>query len=137
VTKARSADLVRRCFRSLARLVHNAAMTRAHDFKRALTRTIEPTGGPGVELATLEDVGALHRSDETMAPGATACYVLGIATGTGVRLLPFQEQKSYEGAPATDLSPCDLTANVIFRSVGVERDFGAVEHHEQLGLVFV
>src|SRR6516164_1238799 len=38
---------------------------------------------------------------------------------------------------ATDLSPCDLTANVIFRSVGVERDFGTVEHHEQLGLVFV
>jgi hypothetical protein len=26
-----------------------------YDFKRARTRTIEPTGGPGVELATLED----------------------------------------------------------------------------------
>jgi hypothetical protein len=38
---------------------------------------------------------------------------------------------------AADLSPGHLTANVIFRSVGVERDFGPVEHQEQLGLVFV
>ena len=27
----------------------------AYDFKLALTRVIEPTGGPGTELATLED----------------------------------------------------------------------------------
>jgi hypothetical protein len=27
----------------------------AYDFKLALTRVIEPTGGPGAELATLED----------------------------------------------------------------------------------
>jgi hypothetical protein len=26
-----------------------------HDFSRKLTRVIEPKGGPGVELATLED----------------------------------------------------------------------------------
>jgi hypothetical protein len=42
-------------------------MARAHDFNRALTRTIEPTGGPGVELATLEDaarfVGLLRTSE--------------------------------------------------------------------------
>ena len=43
------------CFESSARVGHNAIMARAHDFKRALTRAIEPTGGPGVELATLED----------------------------------------------------------------------------------
>ena len=30
-------------------------MAPAHDFKLALTRVIEPTGGPGAELATLED----------------------------------------------------------------------------------
>jgi hypothetical protein len=30
-------------------------MAQAHDFKRAMTRAIEPTGGPGVELTTLED----------------------------------------------------------------------------------
>ena len=30
-------------------------MSEAHDFKLALTRVIEPTGGPGAELATLED----------------------------------------------------------------------------------
>jgi hypothetical protein len=34
---------------------HNAGMAPAQDFKRALTRVIEPAGGPGVELATLED----------------------------------------------------------------------------------
>ena len=30
-------------------------MRPAYDFKLALTRVIEPTGGPGAELATLED----------------------------------------------------------------------------------
>jgi hypothetical protein len=30
-------------------------MTPEYDFKPALTRVIEPTGGPGAELATLED----------------------------------------------------------------------------------
>src|SRR5215813_1310268 len=34
---------------------HNGPMSEAHDFKLALTRVIEPTGGPGAELATLED----------------------------------------------------------------------------------
>jgi hypothetical protein len=30
-------------------------MFKAHDFTRKLARLIEPTGGPGVELLTLED----------------------------------------------------------------------------------
>jgi hypothetical protein len=30
-------------------------MAHAPNFKLALTRTIEPTGGPGVELLTIED----------------------------------------------------------------------------------
>jgi hypothetical protein len=34
---------------------HNGRMGKAHDFKFALTRVTEPTGGPGAELATLED----------------------------------------------------------------------------------
>ena len=34
---------------------HNAGMAHAANFKLALTRVIEPTAGPGVELATLED----------------------------------------------------------------------------------
>jgi len=38
---------------------------------------------------------------------------------------------------AADFAPGDLSTNVIFRSIGVERDFGTVEHHQQLGLVFV
>ena len=40
---------------SPARLGHNAGMLAAHDFKLALTRVIEPTRGPGAELATLQD----------------------------------------------------------------------------------
>ena len=30
-----------------------------------------------------------------------------------------------------------ISTNVIFRSISVERDFGTLEHHQQLGLVFV
>ena len=37
--------------------------------------------------------------------------------------------------PAADLAPGHLTANVVFRSVGVERDFRPLEHHQQLGLI--
>src|ERR1700676_570197 len=39
--------------------------------------------------------------------------------------------------PGADLAACDLTANVVFRTVGVERDFRSVQHHQQLGLVGV
>jgi hypothetical protein len=34
---------------------YNVRVVLAYDFKLALTRVIEPTGGPGAELATLED----------------------------------------------------------------------------------
>ena len=34
---------------------HDAGMAHAANFKLALTRTIKPTAGPAVELATLED----------------------------------------------------------------------------------
>jgi hypothetical protein len=55
---------VRWCFRSSAQVRHNTRMANAPNFKLALTRVIEPTGGPGVELATLEDaarfVGAMR-----------------------------------------------------------------------------
>jgi hypothetical protein len=68
---AQTRGKVHRCFRSLARAGHNAGMP-AHDFKLALTRVIEPTRGPGAELATLEGCSALRRSNETMAPSATA-----------------------------------------------------------------
>ena len=36
-----------------------------------------------------------------------------------------------------DLAAGDVAADVVFRSVGVQRDFGSVEHHQQLGLVGV
>ena len=38
---------------------------------------------------------------------------------------------------AAELAPGYLSTNVIFRSISVERDFGTLEHHQQLGLVFV
>ena len=38
------------------------------------------------------------------------------------------------GASA-DLSLDDLAADVVLRSVGVERDFGPIEHHEQFAFV--
>ena len=46
---------VHRYFRSSARIGDNARMAHAPSFKSALTRVIERTGGPGGELATLED----------------------------------------------------------------------------------
>ena len=38
---------------------------------------------------------------------------------------------------AADLAFGDLAADIVFRAVGVERDLGAVEHHQQLGFVGV
>ena len=38
---------------------------------------------------------------------------------------------------AADLSPGDVAADVVLRSVGVQRDLGSVEDHQQLGLVGV
>jgi hypothetical protein len=36
---------------------HNGRVVKARDFTLALTRVIEPTGGPGSELASLADAG--------------------------------------------------------------------------------
>ena len=38
---------------------------------------------------------------------------------------------------AADLASGDVTADVVFRSVGVQGDFGALQHHQQFGLVGV
>jgi hypothetical protein len=38
---------------------------------------------------------------------------------------------------ATHLSVSNLTADVVFRSIGVQRNLGPIEHHEQLTLVGV
>src|SRR6202022_3433200 len=38
---------------------------------------------------------------------------------------------------AADLSLGDLAANIVLRTVGVERDLRAVEHHQKFGLVGV
>ncbi|MEA2726593.1 MAG: hypothetical protein QOF70_1068, partial [Acetobacteraceae bacterium] len=35
----------------------------------------------------------------------------------------------------TDLAAGDLAANVILRTVGVQRDFRPLQHHQQLGLI--
>jgi hypothetical protein len=64
---------------------------RAHapNFKLALTRTIEPTGGPGVELATLEDpprfVGLLRSWCQARPPWDFAAALLLRAADTGKR----------------------------------------------------
>jgi hypothetical protein len=43
------------------RVGHNAGMPAAHDFKLALTRPIEPTRGPAVELLTIADAARFLR----------------------------------------------------------------------------
>jgi hypothetical protein len=55
---------------SSALVGHNAGMPPAYDFKLALTRVIEPTAAPGVELATLAD--AICRAATALVSGATA-----------------------------------------------------------------
>ena len=52
---ATATKLVRRCLSWSAEASQNARMPKGHDFKLAPTRVTEPTGGPGAELATLED----------------------------------------------------------------------------------
>ena len=37
--------------------------------------------------------------------------------------------------PGADLPARDLTADVVLRAIGVERDLRAFQHHQQLGLV--
>jgi hypothetical protein len=59
---------------------HNGHLSKAHDFKLALTRVIEPTGGPGAELATLEDA-ARFGAGAAVEAGATA---LGLRSGASV-----------------------------------------------------
>jgi hypothetical protein len=51
-------------------------MPPAYDFELALTRAIEPTGGPGAELATLDDaarfVGLMKKDPGKDPAGASA-----------------------------------------------------------------
>jgi hypothetical protein len=74
---AQTREKVHRCFRSLARAGHNAGMP-AYDFKLALTRAIEPIGGPGAELATLEDaarfVGLMRPWRDRIGTLRPTCY---------------------------------------------------------------
>jgi hypothetical protein len=37
--------------------------------------------------------------------------------------------------PGADLSPCDLTADIVLGAVGVEWDFRSVQYHQQLSFV--
>jgi hypothetical protein len=55
----------------------------------------------------------------------------------------FAEAEECVAAVATSIASCaaahlsfgDVAAHVVFRSVGVERNFGAVEHHQQFAFV--
>jgi hypothetical protein len=64
-------------------------MPPAYDFKLALTRVIEPTGGPGAELATLEDaarfVGLMRRWRQARPHWDFAAELLLKAAETGKR----------------------------------------------------
>jgi hypothetical protein len=68
---------------------HNAGMAHAPNFKLALTRVIVPTGGPGAELATLEDaarfVGLLRSWREGRPHWDFAAELLLKAAETGKR----------------------------------------------------
>ena len=37
--------------------------------------------------------------------------------------------------PGADFPPCDLAADIVLGTVGVQRDFRPLQHHQQLGLV--
>ena len=39
--------------------------------------------------------------------------------------------------PGADLAACDLAADIVLRTIGVQRDFGPLQHHQQLCLVGV
>jgi hypothetical protein len=62
-------------------------MSEAHDFTLALTRVIEPTGGPGAELATLEDaarfIGLMRPWRQTWLHWDYAAELVLIAAATG------------------------------------------------------
>ena len=64
-------------------------MSEAHDFKLALTRVIEPTGGPGAELATLEDaarfIGLMRPWRQTWPHWDYAAELVLIAAANGHR----------------------------------------------------
>jgi hypothetical protein len=71
------------------RVGHNGHMAHAPNFKLALTRVIEPTGGPGVGLATLEDaarfVSLLRSRRQTRPHWDFAAELLLKAAETGKR----------------------------------------------------
>jgi hypothetical protein len=51
------------------------------DFSLKLTRVIEPKGGPGVELATLEDAAQFMGEDAAVSAAVAA---LGLCGGAGI-----------------------------------------------------
>src|ERR1700712_6081172 len=72
-------------------------------------------GEPGAEVVPerhSELLAGFHQAQERIPTVAS-----GVAAGS-----------------AADLAPGDLSADVILRSVGVQRDLGTVEHPEQCGL---
>ena len=72
-------------------------MSEAHDFKLALTRVIEPTGGPGAELATLEDAA---RFVDLMRPWRQARPHWDFAADLLLRAARTREESDIEMATA-------------------------------------
>jgi hypothetical protein len=62
---------------------HNGRMEPAYDFKLALTRVIERTRGPAVELLTLEDAARFIGQMQRWQTGAAALGFCGRAVVEG------------------------------------------------------
>jgi len=58
-------------------------MAPAYDLKLALTRVIEPTGGPGAELATLEDAARFIGQMKTWRQARPYWDFAAVAEGRG------------------------------------------------------
>ena len=78
-----------------------------------------------------------HLGRQVGRPGSPKCdFELGAGLGEaeeGVAAVPAK----ITARAAAELSPGDVAADVVFRSVSVQGDFGSIEHHQQFGLVGV
>src|SRR5258708_34513789 len=67
-----------------------------------------------------------------VVPDRDAEFVTGLAETEECIAAIAADLAAYPGA---HLAPRDLTADVVFGPIGVERNFRSVQHHQQLGLV--
>src|SRR5215208_163421 len=88
------------------------------------------------EVGQVRDSGLVRDSEPSAKVVPEAEAELGTGLGQAEEGVPAIASGVAAGS-AADLAPGDLGADVVLRSVGVQRDLGAVEHSEQVGLVGV